>query len=463
MTHPFQTKKKEYRKAYVYLAACAAAISGLLFGFDTAIINGALLLLRAQFRLTEFYTQFVVGCLLCGCILGAALSGKLSDSWGRRKALLAAAVLFSVSALGCALPSNVWHLIAARFCCGVAIGLASVLAPLYIAEIAPPQIRGRLVALNQLAIVTGILLAFYVGWKLAAWGQQSWRWMFAAAALPSLGFFISMWWNPESPRWLVRRGNRERAYAVLLRITSEKQAGEELREIERSLEEENAARLQDLLRPGMRRAFGIALFLAIFQQITGINTVMYYGSIIFKEIGGKSIANAVGANVTIGAVNLVCTVFALFLVDRVGRRILLAAGSAGMALALLGIGFAFRRGGPSGNWVLALILLYVGCFALSLGPCVWIYIAEIFPNRIRGRAMSVATLALWTACLAVTLTFLSLIRLLSPAGTFWLYAALSTVMFVFVLRVLPETKLKSLEAIQQLLQPKVVRSMDVEP
>ncbi len=441
-------KGRSPARTYVYMAASAAAISGLLFGFDTAVINGALLFIREQFRLTEIHTELVAGSLLCGCILGSACAGMLGDWWGRRKALLAVAVLFGAAALGCAIPSSVWQLIAARFWCGVAIGVASVLAPMYISEVSPAHIRGRLVSLNQLAIVSGILLAYYVNWQLAARGESSWRWMFGVAAVPAVAFFAAMWWNPESPRWLARSRMPERAYAVLARTMQEGEAKKELRQIEKSLEEESSTSMRDLLRPGMRRALGIAIFLAVFQQITGINTVLYYGSILFKEMVGESATNAVGANVAIGGVNFLCTIGALFLVDRVGRRALLMAGSAGMGLALLALGFAFRQAHPSSGWILGLILLYVACFALSLGPCVWVYIAEIFPNRIRGRAMSVATLALWTACLAVTLTFLSLMRLLSPTGTFWLYAGLCAVMFVVVLLVLPETKQKSLEEIQ---------------
>ncbi len=438
------------RRPYVYMVACAAAISGLLFGFDTAVINGALLFLRAEFGLNEFYTELVAGSLLFGCIFGSAGAGVLSDKWGSRKALLGSAVLFGAAAVGCAVPSNVWELIAARFCCGLAIGVASVLAPMYISEVAPADIRGRLVSLNQLAIVTGILMAYFVNWQLAGLGKGSWRWMFAVAALPSAAFFVAMWFNPESPRWLVRAGMAEEAHAVLLRTTVESQASRELQEIRHSLEEEASARLRDLFRPGMRRALAIAVFLAVFQQITGINTVLYYGSIIFKEIAGSSASNAVGANVVIGLMNLICTIGALFLIDRFGRKVLLMAGSAGMGVSLLGLGFAFHAGTRSASWILGLIVLYVACFALSLGPCVWVYIAEIFPNRIRGRAMSVATLTLWTACLAVTLTFLSLVRMLSAAGTFWLYAGLCAVMFLVVGWVLPETKKKTLEEIQTL-------------
>jgi SP family arabinose:H+ symporter-like MFS transporter len=429
------------------MAAGAAAISGLLFGFDTAVINGALLFLRAHFQLTDFYTELVASSLLCGCIAGAALAGVLSDAWGRRRTLLATAVLFSAAAVGCALPSQVWQLIAARFCCGIAIGVASVLAPMYISEIAPPDIRGRLISLNQLAIVSGILLAYYVNWRLAALGQESWRWMFAVAALPSAVLFGAMCWNPESPRWLVRRGRAKEACAVLGRIMPPDAAARELLHIEASLKEEESASLRELFRPGIRRAFGIAVFLAVFQQITGINTVMYYGSIIFKEIAGENSTRAVAANVAVGLVNLICTIAALFLVDRFGRKVLLMAGAGGMGVALFGLGIAFRTDAHSIAWILGLILLYVACFAFTLGPCVWVYIAEIFPNRIRGRAMAMATLALWTACLLVTLTFLSLVRWLSATGTFWVYASLCGVLLLFV-RSLPETKQRTLEEIQ---------------
>ena len=439
------------KRAYVYLVSMVAAISGLLFGFDTAVINGALPFLRDEFRLSDAELEIAASGLLWGCVAGAAVAGLLSDARGRRKTLLYTAVLFCVAAIGSALPRDLAGLVAARFAGGVAIGIASVLAPMYIAEVSPAAIRGQLVSLNQLAIVTGIFGAYFVNWRLALWGPGSWRWMLAVAAVPSAAFFAALLGIPESPRWLVQKGRDDEARDVLGRLNDDPDA--EVEAIRRSLEEESASTYRDLLRPGLRRALFVAVSLAILQQVTGINTIIYYGSIVLRDHAGQGAVAAIGANVLIGAVNVICTIVAMFVIDRTGRRPLLMAGAAGMGVSLVALGFVFRAQPLPVQWVLAMILAYVGSFSVSLGPGVWVCISEMFPNSIRGRAVSVATLALWLACVLVTMTFLTIANALGAAGAFWLYASLCAVTILFVWRLTPETKGRPLEEIQELWRP----------
>jgi sugar porter (SP) family MFS transporter len=434
---------------YAYLIAAVAAISGLLFGFDTAVINGALIFLRQELSLSTRGTEIATSSLLAGCAVGAALAGWLTDRWGRKRILVASAVLFAVSSVGAAVPRDLGEFVAARLAGGLAIGVASVLAPLYIAEISPRAIRGRLVALNQMAIVTGILLAYFVSWLLAFAGPSSWRWMFASGAVPSAVFFLALLVVPESPRFLVETGHEPAALAVLERVGGGEQARLELAEIRDAIAQESGT-LRELLTKRLRRPLGIAVFLAVFQQVTGINTVIYYGSLIFKEqVGGQSDSAAIGANVLIGSTNFVMTLVALWTIDRLGRRPLMMVASAGMAASLLLLGFLFRAQPPPAAMVLATILVYVGSFSVGLGPGVWVVISELFPTRIRGRAMSIATVALWLACILVAATFLSLVEAIGSTGAFWLYAATSVLNFLFIWRVMPETKGRSLEEIER--------------
>ncbi len=441
-------KETAVHPGYVYLICAVAALSGLLFGFDTAVINGALPFLRDEFRLTDFQVELTAGVLLVGCILGAALAGFVSDRFGRRRALIASAIVFAAASIASAIPRGLPELATARFAAGIAIGLASVLGPMYIAEAAPPAIRGRLVSINQLAIVSGILLSYYVNWQLAGIGPGNWRWMFAIAALPSIAFWLGLLGIPESPRWMAAKHDEKGALATLERVVGVTEARRELKEIHQSIALEANTALRDLFRPGLRRPLALAVVLAILQQVTGINTIIYYGSILLREHAGQSASSAIAANVLIGAINFGGTIVAMFTIDRVGRRALLLIGSAGMGISLLALGFAFQQKQQSYSLIVALILAYVLSFAVSLGPGAWVYISELFPNSVRGRAMSIATMAVWIACLAVTLTFLTLIRLLTTAGAFWFYGALCAVTFVFVWRWLPETKGRTLEEIQ---------------
>jgi sugar porter (SP) family MFS transporter len=440
--------------AYVVLISAVAALSGLLFGFDTAVINGALPFLRDEFRLSDVQVELIAGVLLVGCIAGAAGAGVVSDRFGRRRALIVSAIVFALASVASALPRNPVELGWARFAAGIAIGLASVLGPMYIAEVSPPRIRGLLVSINQLAIVTGILAAYYVNWQLASGEAGNWRWMFASAAVPSVAFWLGLLGIPESPRWLAAR-DAPAALKVLERVVGSREAHRELSQIHASLEEEAGWTFSDLFRHGLRRTVVLAVVLAALGQITGINTIIYYGSILLREQAGQSASSAIGANVLIGAINFAGTIAAMLTIDRIGRRALLLFGSAGMAVSLAALGYAFHQPERPYEVIVALILAYVFCFAVSLGPGVWVYISEIFPNAVRGRAMSVATMTVWIACLAVTLTFLTLIQALTAAGAFWFYGALCVVTFVFVLRCLPETKGKTLEEIQAFwVQPK---------
>jgi SP family arabinose:H+ symporter-like MFS transporter len=435
---------------YVWLVCGIAAIAGLLFGFDIAVINGAVVFLRVQFHLTDFETEFAVSSLLVGCIVGAALAGWCSDRYGRKRVLSFSALLFAASSLGAALPQDFLQFGIARFIGGVAIGIASMLAPLYIAEVAPARIRGRLVSLNQMAIVTGILLAYLINWALSFSGSSSWRWMFAAAIVPSLGLFCGLFFVPESPRWLMEQGRDSEARSVITRIEGAKQAEHQVAQIREALQKESST-FRDLLAPALRRPLFLVVALAILQQITGINTVLFYGSIIWqRELGGHSASSAIGANATIGLVNFVVTIAALWLIERSGRRPLLMFSSACMAVCQLLLGLAFLLHPPPAILVLSAMLLCVAAFAIGLGPATWVLMAELFPTRVRGRAMSIANVALWIASFVLTFTFLSLTRAITITGAFCLYSLLCVVAFLLVWRMVPETKGKTLEEVESL-------------
>jgi sugar porter (SP) family MFS transporter len=435
---------------YALFVSTVAATSGLLFGFDIAVINGALLFLRREFGLDEVGTQVAASALLAGCAAGASIAGVLSDRWGRRRVLLLCAVLFGLSAIGAALPRTPAEFAVARFAGGLAIGAASVLAPLYIAEVSPAAMRGRLVSLNQMAIVTGILLAYIVSWALSFLGPESWRWMFAAAALPSLFFFVALFFVPESPRWLSAAGRDTEALGVLRRTIGAERAPTVLAEIRAAIAEESGS-LRELFAPGLRRALIIAAVLAVLQQVTGINTVLFYGSIIFEEqVGGMGSSATVGLNIVIGLINFLATIAALYGIDRLGRRPLLMVSAGVMAAAQLALGLAFLVHPPPAYLVLAIMGVCVASFAIGLGPGVWVVLSEIFPTRIRGSAMSIATVSLWLACILLTMTFLSLVKAITASGAFWLYGGLCAFTVLFVARMVPETKGLTLEQIERL-------------
>jgi SP family arabinose:H+ symporter-like MFS transporter len=435
--------------AYVILLATIAAISGFLFGFDTAVINGVLFFLRKQFALSNLETEVAASSLLLGCLIGAAGASLLSDRYGRKKSLLFAALLFSVSALGSALASTVNIFSVARFAGGLAIGLASALTPVYIAEIAPSKNRGTLVSLNQLAIVVGILSAYLINWQLSKLGDSSWRWMLAVAALPSIVFFIGLLVIPESPRWLIARGRKDEGQRVLTRIFGEASAKGQVADIEAAVAGEEG-NWREVFSPGIRKRLWVGIALALFSQVTGINTVLYYGSIIISEhFKGQSTGTALAANVLVGSVNLIFTLVAMVFLDRWGRRAILMTASGGMGVSLAALVVALRVPNVSPVMLLACVMVYVAFFAFGMGPGVWLYMSEIFPTKVRGRAVALVTSTLWAGTLLVTFTFLSLVKALGIGGTFAIYAAMSFLCFLYVWKIVPETRGRTLEKIQE--------------
>jgi SP family arabinose:H+ symporter-like MFS transporter len=419
-------------KAFVVYVTVVAALGGLLFGFDTAIIAGAVRFLKDQFSLDAFGEGLAVSIVLVGCMFGAAIAGAVSDRIGRRRFLLVSAVLFFLSGLGCAIPQNLPQFLIFRFIGGLAIGSASIVSPLYISEIAPARIRGALVSVNQLAIVTGILLAYFINWILVGAGPHNWRWMFATGALPAVVFFGLVLRVPESPRWLVKQGREDDALSVLTKVGGEASAAAELQAIRETLALEQGT-LRELLKPGFRTALIVGLFLAVFQQITGINAVIYYSPRFF-ESAGLARSSAIFQSAIIGLVNVVFTLVAIALVDRLGRKPLLLAGSAGMGVSFLLLGAAFKFHLFAGGLVLLFTLLYIAFFAMTL---------------IRGRGMAIATASLWVADFAVSLTFPIIADKLQESFAFWLYAAMCAINFIFIAAFLPETKGKSLEEIER--------------
>jgi sugar porter (SP) family MFS transporter len=460
-------ERARYNMAFIWLICVAAAMGGLLFGYDWVVIGGAKPFFERYFNLTNAAQKgWANSCALIGCLVGAMVAGAMSDKFGRKRLLIFSAAMFLVTSLGNALAPTFGIFVTWRMLGGVAIGLASNLSPMYIAEISPAESRGRLVAINQLTIVIGILAAQFINWLLVhdlpagssdefirtSWyGQAGWRWMFALTAAPSLLFFVSMFFVPESPRWLVKNGASGRARGVLARIGGEAYADIEVRNVQATLagEEIQHVRFADLLEPRMRRVLLLGVVLAVFQQWCGINVIFNYAEEIFKA-AGYDISDVLKNIAWTGSVNLVFTFVALGVVDKGGRRPLMLLGSAGLAIIYAVMGLCYHNG-VKGLPMLLLVLAAIGCYAMSLAPVTWVVISEIFPNRIRGAAMSVAVTSLWIACFILTYTFPFLKDNLGPAGTFWLYAGICVLGFLFILRKLPETKNKSLEAIERQL------------
>lgn len=449
VANPSQDNTRAQSPLYVLFLSVVAAISGFLFGFDTAVINGVLLFLRRQFMLSNLATEVAASSLLLGCLLGAAGASLIGDRLGRRMSLLVASILFAASTVGAGLATSVTIFSIGRLLGGLAIGIASVLTPVYIAEIAPAKNRGRLVSLNQLAIVVGILAAYMVSWGLAGLGMNGWRWMLGVAAIPALVFFVGLLFIPESPRWLISNQRREEGRRILERIYGAEQAEAQVRAVEEAAAHEQGT-WAEVFSPVMRRPLLIAVMLAILCQVTGINTVLYYGSILISEhVHGQTAGTALMANVIIGGTNLISTLIALRCLDRWGRRTMLLTGSAGMVISLALFVIAYHLPGVPPLLILSCVLGYTAFFAFAMGPIPWIVIAEIFPNKIRGRAASIATAVLWTGTLVVTFTFLSLVHAVGVAGTFGIYAILSLASFVFIWKMVPETRGKTLEQIQR--------------
>ncbi|WP_114381258.1 sugar porter family MFS transporter [Paenibacillus prosopidis] len=460
-------KREQVSMKFVTLVSMVSALGGLLFGFDTAVVSGAIGFMEQRFDLNKIEVGWAVSSLIIGCIIGAAMSGLLSDKFGRKRVLITAAILFIISSIGSAIPETFSGFIIARIIGGIGIGITSTLCPLYNAEIAPAKYRGRLVALNQLAIVTGIFLTYFVNLWISgsgdeAWGIASaWRYMFGVGAIPGVLFLALLFFVPESPRWLIKQGRPADALPILLRIHGEELAKKEVVDIKQSFEQESGS-IRQLFSPGLRIALIVGVGLAVLQQITGINAVMYYAPEIFKATGAGTNASLV-QTILVGFINFLFTIVALWLIDKVGRKALLLVGSASMAICLLVIGVAFQTGNTAGPLVLIFILIYVASFAISLGPVVWVIMSEIFPNRIRGKATAIAAMTLWAADYVVSQSFPPLLSSAGPATTFWLYGSMALLTFFFTWRIVPETKGKSLEEIESLWSSKEENTTSAVP
>lgn len=433
------------KRGYALMIAIAAALGGLLFGYDTSVISGAILFVRQQFQLTSVETELAVSIVLAGAAIGAAFAGSFGDRYGRRPVLIVDAVFFGVFAVLTGLANGLAMFLVARFVVGVAVGVASMLTPLYIAELAPPKVRGALVTLNQLAIVTGIVVAYYVDYLFS--GSSNWRAMFISAVIPSLILLVALIFLPESPRWLVIREQIDDAFRILDRVESTEDARRHLEEL-KAVTETDKLRFRDLFGGRFRKPLVIGVGLAIFQQITGVNAIIYYTPTILQMAGFKSAQSAILATVLVGGVNLVLTIAALLLLDRVGRRPLLLFGIGGMMVSLAFLGHLFGAPHVSRVAILSDVLVYLACFAIGLGPVFWLLISEIYPTTIRGQAMSVASVTIWIFDLLVSVTFLSLIGTVGARFLFWIYAAASVAAFVFAFRLVPETKGRTLEEIE---------------
>ena len=459
------TLAERFDTAYIYTISAVAALGGLLFGYDWVVIGGAKPFYEKFFQLTDPSLQgWAMSCALVGCLVGAFVSGSLSDRFGRKRLLIAAGLVFAVSSIGTAMAPSFAVFVPWRIMGGFAIGMASSLSPMYIAEVAPARFRGKLVSLNQLTIVIGILLAQVVNWMIAnpvpanatalqilqSWnGQVGWRWMFGVTAVPSVLFFISMFAVPESPRWLAKNDAHEKAKRVLSRIGGELYGAQALGEIEATIAQ--GARRMDLrmlLDRRMLRVLLLGIVLAMLQQWCGINVIFNYAEEVFSA-AGYTVSDILFNIVVTGVVNLVFTLVAIGFVDRSGRRILMLTGSAGLAIIYTCLG-ALYYVHSHGVHMLVLVLAAIGCYAMSLAPVTWVVISEIFPNRIRGAAMSVAVTALWVASFILTYTFPLFNHALGAAKTFWIYAAICVGGFLFIKARLPETKGKTLEQIEGL-------------
>lgn len=443
-------KAKSEVNGFVYFAVGVAALGGLLFGYDTGVISGAILFITKQFSLSATMEEIVVSSVLVGAVAGATIGGTLTGRFGRRKMIILAGIIFTASALGTALAPTVSWLIAARVVSGIAIGIASFISPMYIAELVPAKVRGSLVAVNMLAITSGIVVAYLVDYAFSSSG--GWRYMFGLAAIPSIALIIGMWRLPDSPRWLISKSKVEQARQILQRARTVSDVSPEIEDIQKSMEKQGAGGMKGLFQPSLRMPMIVGLGLAIFQQITGINTVIYYAPTIFKFAGISAVGPAILAGAGLTMVMWLFHVLAIFLLDRVGRRPLLLVGVAGqiIGLAILGAAFQFPQLASFKSYVaIGGLVIYVAFFAFGLGPIFWLLISEIYPLKIRGAAMSAVTVTNWALNLVVAVTFLTLVGVLGHAGTFWLYGVIAIGAWVFFYQLVPETKGKTLEQIEE--------------
>lgn len=445
---PSRSSEPQKNNTYVYLVSLLAAVGGFLFGYDLSIISGAVLFLRKEFSLTSVQLGLALGSASLGCIPGPVLAGWISDRIGRKKSLILADLLFGICAVGTAISSHVGEFVLYRITGGIGVGMASVVSPMYIAEIAPARIRGRLVSLNQLAIVIGSTSSIVVSYFLSFRG--SWRAMFASMLVPVGVLLLGLFFVPESPRWLVQVGREQSALETLTKVDEPGQARAEIQNIQNALGGEHT-RIGNLLRPGIRTALLIAMTLGIFQQWTGVSPITFYAPIIFQKAGFRLASDALLQTIVFNIANLICTIFALLIVDLIGRRPLFLLGVSGMVLGQLLLG-AFFRFNLTGIYVVLAMFLCIGAYAISLAPLTWLLMSEIFPIRLRAKGQSAGALILWISTYTSTQAMAPLMAYFerqfgSVAGMFWMFAGICVLALVFAWRFVPETKGRSLEEI----------------
>ncbi|MGF7230843.1 sugar porter family MFS transporter [Arachidicoccus sp.] len=437
----------ELNTTFILLTSGIAALGGLLFGFDTAIISGAIPYISKYFSMDAYMLGWSVSAILIGCAVGAIFAGKIADCYGRRLSLIVCAALFAISGIGAGMSQQLLIFILFRLIGGLGVGAAAMVSPMYIAEIAPAKWRGRLVACYQMAIVIGILVAYFTNYLLDDFGSNNWRWMFASQAVPALLFFLLLLLVPETPRWLIMKGRKKEATIILAKISEAQWVEEEVMEIERSFHAKHSVSWKLLFKKTYRPILFIGILVAVFQQVTGINAIIYYAPVIFKATGISS-SSSLLQTIIIGVVNVIFTLVAIGLVDRIGRRKLLLIGSVLMGLSLTAVGLCFRYHYFDHYIVLVFMLLYVASFSATMGAVVWVYLAEIFPNLIRSLALSIATLALWLADFASTLIFPIMTKHFGVSVPMFCYALFCVIAFIYMYLKVKETKGKSLEEIE---------------
>lgn len=460
-------KDRVINKNYLLFIVISASLGGFLFGYDTAVISGTIGFVKSKFALDSVLEGWFVSSALVGCIVGVGIAGEISDRIGRKKTLISTGLLFSISAIGCAISGSHTELIIYRLIGGLGVGMASIVSPIYISEVSPANIRGRMVAMYQLAITFGILCAYFANAYLlnlsstinsipetGIWHKifvlEVWRGMFGSGSIPALLFLIIMFFVPSSPRWLASKGRNKEAGKVLERINNKDIAEMELESIKKAIASESEGSWRVLFRQGIRVAVLAGMGLGILSQFTGINAIIYYGPRIMEEAGIK-LSDALGGQVIIGFVLLAATVYSIMKIDRFGRKKLMKGGITGMFISLIIVGILFFFGKTQGIILLIFIICYIISFSIGYGPVIWVLLSEIYPTKIRGRAMSVATLTLWVGTAIIGQVVPWMLENLTPAGTFFVFAAFC-IPVPFILRKIPETKGLSLEEIERIWQ-----------
>ena len=432
-----------FNKFYILGISLISALGGYLFGFDFAVISGALPFLQKQFALNAYWEGLATGSLALGAIAGCLVAGKVADKYGRRPGLVLAASLFALSSLAMALSPNRDIFIVARFAAGIGVGMASMLSPMYIAEVSPAHLRGRMVAVNQLTVVIGILVTNLVNYTLRNSGDDAWRWMFSLGVIPSGLFLVGAYFLPESPRWLMKDGKDEKAKQILHKIGGQDFVDESVVNIKKSLEGVTRTNYADAFKSAVLPAVIIGIGLAVFQQFCGINTVFNYAPKIFERIGSTK-DDQLLQTVFIGGVNLVFTILAMTLVDKLGRKPLMLIGAGGLAVLYIIVVRLLAINSAEVSWFL---LAAIGVYALSIAPVTWVLISEIFPTKVRGAAISIAVISLWAAYFILVFTFPMLFENFKE-NTFYIYAAICSAGFLFIWLKVKETKGKTLEEVE---------------